>query len=71
MTTKGLPKNKRHTKQVQQRSPFANEKGTGPIMHKPGTKPARKAKKFSEEMNRKHSKEDVQKAHKHMKEHGG
>lgn len=71
MTTKGLPKNKRHMREVQQRSPFANEKGTGPVMHKAGTKPARKAKKFAGEMNRKHSKEALSEAHAHMKKHGG
>lgn len=53
---KGLPTNKRLAKQVQQRSPFANEKGTGPIQHVKGTKPARKAKKFEEEMKRKGAK---------------
>jgi hypothetical protein len=45
--------NKRTAREVQQRNPFANEKGTGPIHHKSGTKPARKAKKFEAEMGRK------------------
>lgn len=45
--------NKRYLKQIQQKDPFANSKGTGPIYHKPGTKPARKAKKFEDEMKRK------------------
>jgi len=49
----GKPKNKRTMREMQQRSPFANEKGTGPIMHKAGTKPARKAAKFAAEMKRK------------------
>jgi len=71
MTTKEMPKNKRALKQKMQRDPFANEKGTGPIMHKAGTKPARKAKKFAMEMSRKHSKEDLKSAAKHMKAHGG
>jgi hypothetical protein len=56
-------------REAQQRHPFANEKGTGPIFHKPGTKPARRAKKFEQEMARKHSKQDLMKAHKHMEEH--
>ena len=46
-------KNKRALKQKMQQDPFANEKGTGPIKHSPGTKPARKAKKYVEEMKRK------------------
>lgn len=50
---KSLPKNKRVMREKQQQSPFANKKGTGPIMHEAGTKPARKAKKFSEETKRK------------------
>jgi len=50
---KGLPKVKRVLKQTMQRDPFANEKGTGPIMHKAGTKPARKAEKFAAEKARK------------------
>jgi len=50
---KGLPKNKRGLSQKAQQDPFANSKGTGPVMHKSGTKPARKAKKFAEEIKRK------------------
>ena len=46
-------KNKRTMREMQKSSPFANQKATGPIMNKPGTKPARKAKKFAEEMARK------------------
>lgn len=67
-------KNKRTMRESQQRSPFANEKGTGPITHKPGTKPARKAKKYVEEVKRKsikHSKEDLSKANEHMQKHKG
>lgn len=68
---KGMPKNKRNMREKQQRHAFANEKGTGPIMNKAGTKPARKAKKFAMEMARKHSKEELHEAAKHMKMHGG
>lgn len=50
---KGLPKNKRALTQKAQQDPFANSKGTGPIMHKAGTKPAIKAKKYAEEKKRK------------------
>jgi len=64
-------KNKRNMREAQQQSPFANAKGTGSIMHKAGTKPARKAKKFAMEMSRKHSKEDLKSAAKHMQEHKG
>lgn len=55
-------------REVQHKDPFANEKGTGPIRHKAGTKPARKAKKYEAEMSRK---EERSKAHEHMKKHGG
>ncbi len=34
-------------------------------------KPVKKAKKFAMEMSRKHSKEDLKSAAKHMKAHGG
>jgi hypothetical protein len=61
-------KNKRNMREVQHKDPFANEKGTGPIRHKAGTKPARKAKKYEAEMSRK---EERSKAHEHMKKHGG
>lgn len=50
---KEKPKNKRYSREKSQRDPFANEKGTGPIRHKIGTKPARKAKKFDQEIKRK------------------
>jgi hypothetical protein len=50
---KGLPKNKRALKQTMQQDPHANAKGTGPIHHVAGTKPARRAKKYMEELGRK------------------
>jgi hypothetical protein len=62
-------KNKRNMREVQHRDPFANEKGTGPIRHKAGTKPARKAKKYEAEMGRKHSKEALKEAAIHMHKH--
>lgn len=52
MKTKS-PTNKRSLREKQHRDPFANSKGTGPIRHKAGTKPARKAKKYEQEMKRK------------------
>jgi hypothetical protein len=52
-SNKPLVKNKRNLREKQQQDPFANSKGTGPIKHAHGTKPARKAKKFQEEMKRK------------------
>jgi hypothetical protein len=62
-------KNKRALKQKMQQDPYANAQGTGPIRHKPGTKPARRAKKYAEEMSRKHSKKEISEAHEHMKKH--
>lgn len=64
-------KNKRALKQKSQQDPYANAKGTGPIHHKAGTKPARKAKKYAMEVSRKHSKEELSEANAHMKKHGG
>ena len=58
-------KNKRTMREMQRNDPMA------PKRHEKGTKSMRKAKKFEEEMSRKHSKEDLAKAHKHMKMHGG
>jgi hypothetical protein len=66
---KSQVKNKRNMREASTRDPFANSKGTGPIMHTPGTKPARKAKNYVEEQARKHSKKDLHEASKHMKEH--
>ena len=63
-----MVKNKRALREKQKNDPYANEKGTGPIRNKPGTKPMRKAKKFEQEMDRKSAR---MAAHKHMKEHGG
>ena len=56
-------KNKRHMREMQKNDPIH------PVRHKAGTKPARRAKKFKEEMSRKHSKEDLKAAGKHMMEH--
>ncbi len=53
-------KNKRHMREAQKQDPIH------PMRHKAGTKPARKAKKFQEEISRKHSKEDLKEAGKHM-----
>lgn len=63
MNIEGIPKNKRHMREIQQRDSMS------PKYHKPGTKPARKAKKFQAEMQRKHSKKDLMHAHQHMMEH--
>lgn len=66
-----MPKNKRFLREMQRNDPFANAKGTGPIKHVPGSKPARQAKKFQAEIQRKYSKQDLSKAAQHMKEHAG
>jgi hypothetical protein len=47
---KSSPKNKRALKEVDKKDSFQR------THHKPGTKPARKAKKFEQEMMRKSSK---------------
>ena len=44
--------NKRTLREIQLRDPYANATMTGPIRHVKGTKPARKAKKYDQEMKR-------------------
>lgn len=55
--------NKRTMREMQKQDPIH------PVRHKAGTKPARKAKKYEDEMSRKHSKEDLKEAAKHMEKH--